>query len=133
MENLSLFDQLRRTVSEITNQKYRRKLKEEAKPKKMKKQEYETSLDEMKHAEKRMMEPILNLLEKVYEKNDVSSVQDVLTYIDNCTRQNKENRAVMFFYLNSVVKAFLEDLYPQDICFSQILEKEHAQLEDNTQ
>ena len=94
---------------------------------KMKKREYENSLEEMKQSEKRMVEPILNLLEKVYKPDDVGSIQDILTYIDTCTRQNRE---VIFFYLKSVVKAFLEKLYPGDTRFSQILEKEHAQLED---
>ena len=69
MEDISPFDELRRMVSGIANQKYNRKLKEEARPKKMKKREYENSLEEMKQSEKRMIEPILNLLEKVYEKN----------------------------------------------------------------
>lgn len=132
MESLSSFDQLKRMVSGIANQKYNRKLKEESKPKKMKKQEYENMLDAMKYEEKRMMEPILNLLEKVYERNDIGSIQDILTYIDNLTRQNKKNRVVVYFYLKSVVKAFLESLYPDDTRFSQILEKEYAQLESET-
>lgn len=127
MEDISSFDQLRRMVDGIANQKYNRKSKEETKPKKMNKEEYENRLDAMKYEEKRMMKPILNLLEKVYERNDTASIQDILTYIDNLTRQNKENRVVVYFYLKSVVKAFLEDLYPGDTRFSQILAQEHAQ------
>lgn len=132
MEDISFFDKLKRMVAGIANQKYNRKLKEESKPKKMKKEEYENMLDAMKYEEKRMMEPILNFLEKVYMRNDTGSIQDILTYIDNLTRKNKENRDVVYFYLKSVIKAFLESLYPGDIRFSQILEKEHEQKERET-